>query len=128
MFKDLFKGLLKEPGRTNVGFLLIKESELGDYPAKIRLTVASLLQSAEAVAEEYGGAGDWTLGIHMQNKLSTAVLYNECWLRVPLYGLASLKPGFGTLATPLDGPVTEHRAKWKGVYICAYLALSEELK
>lgn len=124
----MFKDLLKEPGRTNVGFLLIKESELGDYPAKIRLTVASLLQNAEAVAEEYGGAGEWTLGIHMQNKLSTAVLYNECWLRVPLYGLASLKPGFGNLAEGLDGPATPHRVRWNGLYICAYLTLSEELK
>lgn len=124
----MFKDLLKKPKGLEVSSLLIKESELSDYPAKIRLPVASLLQSAETVAEEYGGAGEWTLGIHMQNKLNAADLHNDCWLRVPLYGLGSLNPGFGNLATSLDGPVTPHRVKWKGIYICAYLNLLEELK
>ena len=124
----MFKDLLTAPETGSISSLLIQEAELSDHPANIRLTVASLFQAAEEVAEEYGGSGEWTLGVYLQNKLASAKLFNECWLRVPLSGLPRLTPGFGNLATGLDGPTTEHRAKWKGLYVCAYLSLFEELK
>lgn len=123
----MFKELLEESKGEGCTSLLLKESEVIGYPVKLRLTMVALLQAAETVAEEYGGAGNWTLGIHMQNKVQSADLYNECWLRVPLYGVTNLKPGYGTLATKLDGPTTKHRVRWKGLYVCAYLNLSKEL-
>lgn len=116
--------LALQPMSEGYSFIIITDEALLQQPAWVRLLFYSWIQEAEDIAAEYGGLGDWSIGVFSQTTRKQQQLFNNCWLRVPLYGANVLKPGYGTHATKLDGRTTQHRATWSGTYICAFMRLT----